>query len=213
MNLPTAVFGISSTNSKRSGIQNFAHCPERCSRSCSSVALWPSFKTTTASGRSAHFSCGIAITAASATAGCPMILFSSSTDEIHSPPDLITSFERSLIWTKPRGCIETMSPVRNQPSSVQRSAWSSSSSKYADATHGPRTSSSPIDSPSQGTSLPSAITRSSTSGSGMPAIATKSNFVSWSALRRSPVKSVTDATGEVSVMPQPCTTLRPWRSL
>ena len=46
----------------------------------------------------AHFSSGIAITAASATAGCAMSAFSSSTDEIHSPPDLITSFERSLIW-------------------------------------------------------------------------------------------------------------------
>ena len=47
----------------------------------------------------------------------------------------------------------------------------------------------------------------------MPAIATKSNFVSWSALRRSPVKSVTEATGEVSVIPHPWTTLSPWRSL
>ncbi len=71
----------------------------------------PPCSTTAASGRSAHFSSGTAITAASATAGCAMSAFSSSTDEIHSPPDLITSFERSLIWMNPRGWIETMSPV------------------------------------------------------------------------------------------------------
>ena len=53
-----------------------------------------------------------------------MSAFSRSTDEIHSPPDLITSFDRSLIWMNPRGWIETMSPVRNQPSPVQRSACS-----------------------------------------------------------------------------------------
>jgi hypothetical protein len=67
---------------------------------------------------------GIAITAASETAGWAISAFSRSTDEIHSPPDLITSLARSLIWMKPRGWIETMSPVRNQPSSVQRSACS-----------------------------------------------------------------------------------------
>jgi len=75
-------------------------------------------------GRSVHFSSGIAITAASATAEWPISAFSRSTEEIHSPPDLITSFERSLIAMKPRSSIETMSPVQNQPSSVQRSACS-----------------------------------------------------------------------------------------
>ena len=63
------------------------------------VALCPSRSTQTASGRSSHFSCGIAITAASAIAGCAISAFSSSTDEIHSPPDLITSLERSLSIT------------------------------------------------------------------------------------------------------------------
>ncbi len=41
--------------------------------------------------------CATAITAASATAGWPMMAFSRSTELIHSPPDLITSFERSVI--------------------------------------------------------------------------------------------------------------------
>src|SRR5207302_11022431 len=123
-NLPTLVFGISATNSNRSGSHHFAKFGARNARSSSPVAAAPSLSTTAASGRSSHFTSGIAITAASATAGCAISAFSSSTDEIHSPPDLITSFERSLIWMYPRGLIETMSPVLNQPSGVQRSACS-----------------------------------------------------------------------------------------
>ena len=69
------------------------------SASKAGVAVCPSRRTQTASGRSSHFSCGIAITAASAIEGCAIRAFSSSTDEIHSPPDLITSLERSLIIT------------------------------------------------------------------------------------------------------------------
>ncbi len=38
------------------------------------------------------------MTAASSTSGDAASRFSSSTDEIHSPPDLITSLERSVIW-------------------------------------------------------------------------------------------------------------------
>ena len=123
-NLPTAVFGISSTNTNASGIHHFAKSAARSSRSSSAVALCPSRRTQTASGRSSQLSLGTAITAASAIAGWPISAFSSATDEIHSPPDLITSFERSWMWMYPRGCSETMSPVLNQPSSVQRSACS-----------------------------------------------------------------------------------------
>jgi hypothetical protein len=67
----------------------------RCSHSCSSVSCSPGSSTTQATGRSPQRSSGRAITAASRTAGWAMIAFSSSTDEIHSPPDLITSFARS----------------------------------------------------------------------------------------------------------------------
>src|SRR5262249_43743876 len=122
--LPTPVFGSSATNSMRSGSHHFAKWGARKSRSSSAVAVCPSRTTTTASGRSCHLSSGIAITAASASAGCAISWFSSATDEIHSPPDLITSFARSWIWMKPRGSIVTMSPVLNQPSLVQRSAAS-----------------------------------------------------------------------------------------
>ena len=56
------------------------------------------------------------MTAASTTSGCAMIAFSSSTDEIHSPPDLMTSLARSVIWTKPFASTVPTSPVRSQPS-------------------------------------------------------------------------------------------------
>ena len=62
------------------------------------MTVCPSRATQTASGRSSHFSLGTAITAASAIAGWPISAFSSATDEIHSPPDLITSFDRSWMW-------------------------------------------------------------------------------------------------------------------
>ena len=43
------------------------------------------------SGRSSHFGCLTPITAASATLGWPTARFSMSIEEIHSPPDLMTS--------------------------------------------------------------------------------------------------------------------------
>jgi hypothetical protein len=61
----------------------------------------PSRSTTQASGRSSPRSSGTATTDASTTSGWPMRTFSSSTDEIHSPPDLMTSSVRSVSWTKP----------------------------------------------------------------------------------------------------------------
>ena len=78
--------------------------------------------TTAASGRSPQRSSGIAITAASATAGWAINRFSRSTDEIHSPPDFTRSLERSQIFRFPPSSIVTTSPVTNQPSSVNFSA-------------------------------------------------------------------------------------------
>ena len=54
-----------------------------------------------ANGRSAQRGWAIPITAASATAGCAMIAFSSSTELIHSPPDLIRSLVRSAMRMEP----------------------------------------------------------------------------------------------------------------
>ena len=52
--------------------------------------------TTEASGRSPHFSSGTPTTVASWIEGWPIRAFSRSTEEIHSPPDLMTSLERSV---------------------------------------------------------------------------------------------------------------------
>ena len=57
----------------------------------------PASCTTTSSGRSSHLGWRTPITAASATLGWPTARFSRSIEEIHSPPDLITSLERSVI--------------------------------------------------------------------------------------------------------------------
>ena len=56
--------------------------------------------------------------------GAPMIRLSRSTLEIHSPPDLMRSLVRSVIWMYPSASIVTTSPVRNQPSSVNCAAAS-----------------------------------------------------------------------------------------
>src|SRR3979490_1380791 len=100
-NFPTLVLGTSSTNANSSGSHHLATRPRRCSSRSSAVVLAPSRSTTQHRGRSAQRSSGLAITAASITSGCDMTSFSSSTEEIHSPPDLITSLARSVICTKP----------------------------------------------------------------------------------------------------------------
>jgi hypothetical protein len=53
--------------------------------------------TTKASGRSCQRGSGIATTAASATCGMDMMSASMSSEEIHSPPDLMRSFDRSAM--------------------------------------------------------------------------------------------------------------------
>ena len=59
------------------------------------------------------------ITAAWATAGWPIAAFSIAALLIHSPPDLMTSLERSTISTVPSGKSFATSPVCSQPSSEQ----------------------------------------------------------------------------------------------
>ena len=115
-NLPTDVLGISETNSNRSGSHHLAKFGSRWSRSSSALADAPSFSTTHAIGRSLHFSSGIPITAASSTAGCAMSAVSSSIEDTHSPPDLITSLVRSVSVRYPCSSITPTSPVRSQPS-------------------------------------------------------------------------------------------------
>ena len=78
--------------------------------SSSALAVASGRSTTQHSGRSCHFSSGTAITAASKTAGWAMTVTSSSTELIHSPPDLMTSFVRSLTTMKPSPSSVPMSP-------------------------------------------------------------------------------------------------------
>src|SRR3954470_14934094 len=94
-NLPTEVLGTSSMNTTSSGSHHLATFGASQSTSSSFVSVSPGFSTTQASGRSDHLGWLTPITAASATFGWPMIAFSRSTEEIHSPPDLMTSFVRS----------------------------------------------------------------------------------------------------------------------
>ena len=86
------------------------------SRSSSALAEASGRSTTQHSGRSCQRSSGTAITAASKTAGWAIRRPSSSTELIHSPPDLMTSFERSLIVMNPSASMAPMSPVRSQSS-------------------------------------------------------------------------------------------------
>jgi hypothetical protein len=57
------------------------------------------------------------MTAASMTFGWLMTTFSSSTEEIHSPPDFTRSFVRSTSLMNAPSVSCATSPVRSQPSS------------------------------------------------------------------------------------------------
>ncbi len=96
-NLPTDVLGTSSMKTTSSGSHHLATLPSRKFRMSSRDRVTPARGTTQASGRSSHFGCATAITAASATSGWDMISPSSSTLEIHSPPDLTKSLVRSTM--------------------------------------------------------------------------------------------------------------------
>ena len=67
------------------------------------MTFFPDANSTKAHGVSPHFSSGFATTATKDTAECFATTFSTSTDEIFSPPDIIMSFDLSLIWIYPSG--------------------------------------------------------------------------------------------------------------
>src|SRR6267143_1063760 len=98
-NFPVAVRGICVRKTKASGSQNLAKRGSSQERSSPSEAVAPSLRTTHATGRSDHFGCETATTAASFTAGWPIRAFSISTELIHSPPLLIRALERSVMRT------------------------------------------------------------------------------------------------------------------
>src|SRR5207302_3741864 len=96
--LPVEVWGKLGTKMNSSGTCHLANLQVRNERSSSGVTWQPSLRTTAASGLSCHLGCGAATTAASFTAGWATRAFSTSTELIHSPPDLIRSLVRSVIF-------------------------------------------------------------------------------------------------------------------
>jgi len=94
---PVAVFGSSVTNFTVCGALKCASRSRVNARSSSEVAVAPGFNTTNACGASPHRMSGMPTTAASCTAGCRSSTPSTSTDEMFSPPLMMTSFKRSRI--------------------------------------------------------------------------------------------------------------------
>src|SRR2546426_3340059 len=97
--LPVAVLGSSATNVKSRGVLKCASLLRTNSRSSCGATETPDLNTTKAWGTSPHFASGTPTTAASTIAGCPSNTPSTSTDEIFSPPLMMTSLNRSLIST------------------------------------------------------------------------------------------------------------------
>ena len=96
-NLPTEVFGTASMKAHRSGsCQRAIDAAEELAQLVGAWPVAPSRSTTVASGRSPQRSSGTPTTQASSTAGWAISAFSSSTELIHSPPDLMTSLARSV---------------------------------------------------------------------------------------------------------------------
>ncbi|RYR30795.1 hypothetical protein Ahy_B01g055565 [Arachis hypogaea] len=90
--------------------QMLLNLPSSCLRRCSLLASTPGFNVTKAQGDSPHFSSGLATTDASRIAGCVYITFSISTLLIFSAPEMIMSFDLSLISMYPSGCFTARSP-------------------------------------------------------------------------------------------------------
>ena len=150
------------------------------------------------------------MTAASSTAGCAISAPSSSMDDTHSPPDLMTSFVRSVSWRYPYSSITPTSPVRSHPSSKRSSE--PGALKYADATQFPLICTSPIDLPSHGHSSPVAMStiRTRIPGIGRPAFARVRNRSSSGSSSNAGIRCESVPTGPVSVIPQPCTSFSPY---
>src|SRR6202161_2969768 len=94
-NLPTLVLGISVIKVHWSGSHQRGTRPTKKSTRSDGDGARPGFETTATKGRSDHFGSGTAMTVASNASGGAITACSSSPDEIHSPPDLITSLVRS----------------------------------------------------------------------------------------------------------------------
>src|SRR5580704_1298619 len=116
--LPTLVLGMLSTNRIFSGIPYFEMMPLSANTLrwfLMTASLRPFASdarlTTSPSGRSPHLSSLTPMTAASATPAHCEIRSSICSDETHSPPVLMTSLIRSVMWTYPPGLTTAISLV------------------------------------------------------------------------------------------------------
>src|SRR4030095_7817058 len=124
--LPVAVFGSSSTKVTHCGVLKCARLCRTWSLRSPSVVFAPFRNMTKAWGDSPHLSCDMPTTATSCTAGWRSKHPSPSTEEMFSPPLIITSLKRSRISTKPSTWTTAASPEWNQPSLMAASVASGS---------------------------------------------------------------------------------------
>ena len=96
---PVAVLGSSGTNCTPCGALKCARRSRAKAIKSSGVASAPSLRTMNAKGASPHLGCGRPTMAASWTAGWRSKAPSTSTEEMFSPPLMITSLMRSRIST------------------------------------------------------------------------------------------------------------------
>src|SRR5207249_9173656 len=96
--LPVEVFGSGPKTTWRGALNRAMRSRQKAMISPGSAAA-PSFSVTKAQGVSPQFGSGFATTAASSTAGCRYRTSSTSIVEMFSPPEMMMSFERSLIST------------------------------------------------------------------------------------------------------------------
>mmetsp|Transcript_27561 Transcript_27561/g.66430 ORF Transcript_27561/g.66430 Transcript_27561/m.66430 type:complete len:301 (+) Transcript_27561:316-1218(+) len=169
-------------------------------------ALDGSASWTRATGRSSHLGCGMATTQDISTSGNSVIWFSMSMELIHSPPDLMTSLERSQIMNAPSSSTRTTSPVMRYPLWNFSAATEASCLKYSEIIVGPFTSNSPCcpwgTSSSKFSGFASLY---SIIGTGIPALHTPSNRscgVFFMSLCLTSVRPM-DPSGLVSVIPHP----------
>eukprot|EP00252_Welwitschia_mirabilis_P021120 TRINITY_DN5322_c0_g1_i1.p2 TRINITY_DN5322_c0_g1~~TRINITY_DN5322_c0_g1_i1.p2 ORF type:complete len:245 (-),score=-42.59 TRINITY_DN5322_c0_g1_i1:1151-1885(-) len=150
--LPVAVFGMEATTTTVLGtMKPGSLCLQnRTISDCHFSESAPPDTTTNAHGVSPQCGSGRATTAASTTAGCEYSTDSTSTLLIFSPPEMMISFDRSLISIYPSGCRTATSPVRNHPP-VKARAVASGLCRYPIISVGPRSITSPGDLPSLGT--------------------------------------------------------------
>src|SRR5207237_452805 len=113
--LPVEVFG-SGPNTTLFGTLKCARLArQKAMISATATSPASGFSVIKAQGVSPHFSSGFATTAASMICGWRYSTSSTSIEEMFSPPEMMMSFERSLISTYPSGCMTARSPERNQP--------------------------------------------------------------------------------------------------